>query len=122
MADNGRRPSFICRISIWDIVTYNRDNDCNNLEDMPCSKKKNQKSHKERSVRLLILCLEILKKSETYFSISQINFINNLSFIFKDEKWIVVHLAPGIVPHQMARTNSVWETSRIQKPSLQTKD
>ena len=120
MADNGRRPSFICRISIWDIVTYNRDNDCNNLEDMPCSKKKNQKSHKERSVWFLILYLEILKKS--YFSISQITFINNLSFIFKDEKWIVVHLAPGIVPHQMARTNSVWETSRIQKPSLQTKD
>ena len=60
--------------------------------------------------------------SKKIHSISQINFINNLSFIFKDEKWIVVHLAPGIVPHPMARTNSVWETSRIRKPSLQTKD
>ena len=78
-------------------------------------------AQREVIVWLLILYLEILK-NEAYFHISQINFINNLSFIFKDEKWIVVHLAPGIVPHQMARTNSVWETSRIRKPSLQTKD
>ena len=76
-------------------------------------------AQREVIVWLLILYLEILKK---YFFISQINFIDNLSFLFKDEKWIVVHLAPGIVPHQMARTNSVWETSRIRKPSLQTKD